>query len=455
MTVLRLIFLPLVIVFLVIGCAGEPGIEAVRILEAEESLDMDDLWPGFDPLEIPVAIYDGQNTVLARHPAPPEGFAPMGHHADLQIYEGRYPAVTANTSGEIGGVSCAMIMMDLEDVHDAQVTQDKSYDEWASVLVHESFHVFQHYHHPDWGANEAVAFTYPVEDTVGLTLRRMAGAALREAVMAEDDGVAASWTAGALAYRADRYGRMSEEEVKYDRGIELMEGTAYYVESCCLRERGGELRMEAAFSANEFRKRCYCTGRACCVLLDRFSPGWKDRLEGGEIVSLDSLLAEALVLRRVVPQQFPKIRYEEEFQRATQEVSGILVERARQRDEFFGADGWRLVIDVGNQSNVFWSAGFDPMNMVRLQEREVLHKRWVKLSGATGVVEVMNRQALTVGVGPHPMFDGVKRVVLTGLEDEPIFVVKGENAIIEMEGLTAKFSSVAVSRDEHAVTVRI
>ncbi|MEZ0472304.1 hypothetical protein [Luteimonas salinilitoris] len=35
------------------------------------------LWPGFDPLAVPLAVYDGKRTFLFRHPSPPEGFVPV------------------------------------------------------------------------------------------------------------------------------------------------------------------------------------------------------------------------------------------------------------------------------------------------------------------------------------------------------------------------------------------
>jgi len=33
-------------------------------------------WPGFDPLAVPLALYDGQATWLFRHPHPPPEFGP-------------------------------------------------------------------------------------------------------------------------------------------------------------------------------------------------------------------------------------------------------------------------------------------------------------------------------------------------------------------------------------------
>lgn len=58
-----------------------------------------------------------------------------------------------------------------------------SADEWAALATHEIFHVFQRALHPGRSGNEADYFTYPVDDTTALALRRvetLVGAALAE-----------------------------------------------------------------------------------------------------------------------------------------------------------------------------------------------------------------------------------------------------------------------------------
>jgi len=72
-----------------------------------------DLWPGFEPLRIPAAIYDeaaGQ-TFLFRHPAPPGEFHPVSGETQTQVAPGRYEGVTANTNGSIGGAGTALLVL--------------------------------------------------------------------------------------------------------------------------------------------------------------------------------------------------------------------------------------------------------------------------------------------------------------------------------------------------------
>lgn len=162
-------------------------------------------WPGFDPLSVPLAIYAGGRTYLFRHPSPPEGFAPLaGAEPATSVFEGRHPAMIANTSMDIGGVTTATLLADdgSAEPPDARAL--------AAVAVHEAFHVFQRRRHPGWRANEANLLTYPTDDAGLLALRRRESAALRRALAAADgadDATAACWTRLALEARPGDTGR--------------------------------------------------------------------------------------------------------------------------------------------------------------------------------------------------------------------------------------------------------
>jgi hypothetical protein len=100
-----------------------------------------DLWPGYEPLVIPLAIYDGERTVLFRHPSTPAGSTPLAEaKPDVFAYPGRHPAVVSNSSAEIGGTMTATLLAD---------GAPKSATELAAVALHEAFHVYQRQHHPE------------------------------------------------------------------------------------------------------------------------------------------------------------------------------------------------------------------------------------------------------------------------------------------------------------------
>lgn len=179
------------------------------------------LWPRFEPLTTPLAIFDGTQTYLFRHPAPPAGFT-------AGIFAGRFPAVTSNSSADIGGVTTATLRADAAG--SATATQ------LAAVALHEAFHVYQRTHHKSWSANEGDLFLYPVDNAGLLGLRRMESAALRNALVGGGRGDrTACWAALAMRYRATRFAAMDSAFATYERRTELNEGLATYVQ---LRARG-------------------------------------------------------------------------------------------------------------------------------------------------------------------------------------------------------------------------
>lgn len=159
-------------------------------------------WPGFDPLTIPLAIFTGEHTFLFRHPSPPEGFTPAtGAEPGTFVFTGRHPAVTSNSSAEIGGTVTATLLADGRRATVPPTTL-------AAVAMHEAFHVYQRARHASWIGNEGNVFLYPVDDATVLSLRRLESAALQRALTAPDSAAAACWTRVTLDYRRARFAAM-------------------------------------------------------------------------------------------------------------------------------------------------------------------------------------------------------------------------------------------------------
>ena len=53
-------------------------------------------WPGFNPMEWPIALFDGNKTILLRHPSPPPEFVPLPGQPGVLVMPGRHPAVVGN-----------------------------------------------------------------------------------------------------------------------------------------------------------------------------------------------------------------------------------------------------------------------------------------------------------------------------------------------------------------------
>jgi len=427
------------------GC-GSDGERSAAALEREVRLVSEgrQFWPGYDPLAVPLAIFDGTSTFLFRHPTPPDGFV---EREELYVFEGRHAAVVANSSARIGGVSTATVMLE-------SLPAESTLSEWAALVVHEGFHVFQGTTGRRWGANEADLFLYPVDDAELLTLRRLETEALGRASAARERDVAAGWAQRALDLRSERFDGMDPAFQAYERGIETHEGTATYVEYGVMGRTRPDFPAEG-FDAEDVRSRAYTTGVAWALLLDRFSPTWRDGFDGDDNRHLYSTLAEVLLTTQEPSREcvFTVPEREDVARVAREDVERVLVQRTERRSEFESLPGWQIIVRA-DETEPLWPQGFDPLN-VRRVDGGVLHTRFLKLGNESGALEVMGDAVLTDEVGPHPLFNGVRRLILAGLEAEPLVEVEGEHVRISSPTFNADFTGASVQVSRGQVTVHL
>jgi hypothetical protein len=425
--------------------ATDPQSAAVLALEnrVHEIAGSTTLWPGFDPLTVPLAVYDGTHTYLFRHPNPPAEFTPQD---GMFVYVGRHPAVVANTSAAIRGVPTATVMLE------GPITKDEL-DNTAAVVMHESFHVFQGTTGRHWGADESQLFLYPVDDADLLALRRLETEALRRAFEAPDNAGAACWAEKALELRRERFARMDSSFAAYERGIETMEGTAFYVESRAAGRSAPEFPPDG-FAAETVRKRAYVTGLAWALLLDRFQPGWQNGFASRDGRFLDGDLESALAgADWPTGCPFSTADRTAAQDRARGDVNELRETRAALEEHIATEPGWRLVIEADPKAPL-WPQGFDPMNIRRL-DSGLLHTRFLKLGNATGLFEVMGDTVLTEGVGPHPLLNGVRRVVMAGLDSEPAVTEAAGTLTISYPTVKAMFRNAVLERSGKRITIRL
>lgn len=401
------------------------------------------LWPGFDPLSIPLAVFDGRQTYLFRHPSPPAGFKSVGgSNPKVFVRDGRLEEVTANSSAMIGGVSTATIMQ--------MGSQQNMIPEFvAPVAIHEAFHVFQRAHHKDWIANEADLFIYQFDVPQMLTFRRLESEALRRALMNYDAEKARCWTRTALQFRNERFGKIDPRFSAYERGTELNEGLATYVQA---RSTDKIVEMPAGeFPGTEVRQRAYASGSAMATLLDRFSPQWKQEFDRGDGKSLDKSLSDAVGVGNICA--FTQWETALPAQRSWEEQDLLWKKRSDRVAAFKSKPGWRLVVDWA-MGDPLWAQGFDPLNVERLGADTFLHTRFVKLGNANGQIEFMNVESLTEAAGIDPMANGFKQVMATGLQ-KPVVSDSAGFTKISGSGITAKFRNAIVSVDSTVITVKL
>jgi hypothetical protein len=392
------------------------AVDSAAIMAEVDRLAKKPLWPGFDPRTTPVAIYDGARTRFFHHPAPPADFTPP----------------RANTSVELGGVLTATVLVD----------RQKPAAEWAPIVIHESFHVFQRKRHAVWSANEGDLFTYPLEDPQALALRRLESMAFARALRDS------CWTSAALKLRKERFLKLPPEAIAYERKSELNEGLAQYVERLAAGRKPEW--PEAEFPPDGIRLRSYVAGETLAVLLDRARPEWKRELESGDPRPLDELLAGAPKPAGCAPTEDER---QSALERAQKDVEALRARRADKRKEVEGRRGVRVVVRA--ELAPLWPQAFDPWNVERLGGSELLHTRWLKLGNDAGAIEVLGRDALTDGAGAHPLFQGVKTLMLTGFEAEPTVTNEGGVLHLEGGGVTLDLKGARLSKNGPIWTIKL
>jgi hypothetical protein len=421
--------------------AETPKVTAAAILAEFDRLAVQPLWPNFDPKKTPLAIYDGERTILVRHPSPPPEFKKEG---EVWAFAGKYPVLRANTSMELGGVTTATLLVDPDRPRTAR--------DWASIMIHETFHVFQRERHSTWSGNEAELFVYPMDDAGPLAARRLETEAFRRALAAKEPKEAACWTSRALDERRDRFSKLPAGAVGYERGTELNEGLANFVENLALGKTQGPDLPASEYAAEDVRSRAYPIGFAQAALLDRFDPTWRQGMEAGQAASLDELLARTIAGKPAADCGFKPEETAAASARSKADVLRLVQTRRERRQAFLDRRGWRLEIA---SAKPLWPQGFDPLNVTLVAKGEILHRRWVKLGNDDSTLEVLDREALTQAVGEHPLFDGVRDLQVTGLPAEPKVTQEGEFVVIAAEGITAKLKGAKVEKGERVLKVMV
>ena len=414
----------LVTILLLIALVHQPTHAGDKVLAPELALAVEDaflnastqqeFWPGFLPQSIPLAVFDGQQTYLFRHPNPPPEFARQTLNGRLLFrHDGRHPAVTANTSAEIGGVLTGTVLAD------AKATEQDS-RALAAIALHETFHVFQRQKHPGWQANEASLFLYPVDDVAQLRLRRAESAALQRALHERDKLAARCWAKQAMQYRAQRFALLDKAFAEYERRTELNEGLANYIQLMAAGSLPPSI-SDAEFPPGEIRHRSYVIGPAVASLLDRFASGWKDTVNGSEDRFIDEVLSEALAKTPTSSSGscgLTEAQLAVLARAAERDIKTLVQQRQAKSEQFAKHAGWRLVIETG-KAQPLWPQGFDPLNVETIASG-LLHSRFLKLGNDRCTMSMVDEAgndfaAVTLGAGAHPLFNGVKRVEVAGL----------------------------------------
>jgi len=439
------------------GQTQRGGPDVFAFVSAIDAAGAGRVWPGFDPSAWPVALFDGNQTILLRHPNPPGEFAPMPDRAGVLRMPGRHPAVVSNSTREIAGVRTATVV----------ATPDRSVESTMLASIEEVFHVFFLGRHANVRPNEMVRYGYPVKAERNLALLLAEDEALARALEAGSAQQAATWVAAALRIRRERVSGLGGDVRAFETALEMMEGTANYVARVAVGEAAGATaaRLREPRAADGIRWRFYDSGAAVCLLLDRFEPGWKTRIDAEPEVTIADLLDSAVARSGEAPAAFTA----EEISGFETAVSAAIAElsarQSRLREELLGRGGFRVLVEVAAGAAPLLFRQFDPINLLVLDSGEVVHARSFTLAGPEGTIELANPRfargsyagtvAMTVAAGHHPLGEGIRRVTIVGLTAAPRVEERDGVLTVEAEGLRMSLRGTEARTEGETVLIRL
>ena len=402
----------------------------------------DDFWPGFDVQVMPVMMFDGENTHLFRYPEKPEGFESSELDPNVFVFAGRYPEINACTSISFGETRVATYMFPGE-------SDSTTVENAAAVVAHELFHVFQDQHFPAVHANEASLFGYPYRDEGVARIRIIEDALIRRIVKEQNQDSKVGLIKRFLALRFERFTRMDEEYSLYERRVELIEGTAQYIQNSMERIDPGTFAVGIPVQMDKVRNRCYYTGYFLCLWLDEYAPGWKPVVSNRSNPSLDLLLLDALLRSPIPAAEIEDSLREHARLEAAKQIDQYTHFLAELKHDFLSRPGWTIEITVDPGANMLSLRGFDPVNVSSLGGGEVLHQRMLRLAcRESGNFEMIGSQCVTFGPKKHPVFHGMTRVILTGYPNLDAFSFENGTSSYHSDELAFSFTHTRLERDD-------
>jgi hypothetical protein len=416
-----------------------------------------ELWPGFDATRYPIAVFDGQRTLLFRHPDPPEEFRPLEGHEGVWASPGKHPAMRWNSNADIGGTSTATLLLTIE--------AGRSVEYEAHILFHEVFHLFSKPLHPTWRPNEMWRYSYPMDDVDNYRQLLLEEEALARAVDSNNDGSTASWTAAALAIRTERSAKLSEEHRTFETALELQEGTAVYMGRSAIGIADDTGRLLEDRGPEGIRWRCYETGSAIAVILDRLLPGWKRTLDGEPDTTFTELLEMTIAAREVTPATFNTEELTSVSNRSEAAISNLEVERSALYEDFSGR-GKRVVVRLTDEDEQLVTGRFNPMAVEVLRNGQILQAHFLAADHPRGEVSLQNPHyvrgsldgviALTTpALQVHPFLYGYRQIVISGFSGDPKVVRDGDAVTIEAEGLKLDFNGATIESNEDELVITV
>ena len=413
--------------------AGAKPVTDIRAVMREHALIAEnDLWPGFDPEQIPVAIYDSVRTWLFFSDQPPEGFRAADDYAGAYFFDGQYPLVRGNSVVRFGEAWTATSVL---SNHSRRTNERYTPGDIAGIIVHEQFHVFQRTKHPGWRQNDGVLLFYPRETKEALFLRRIEKEAFKRAVLSERKEELAGWALAALDYRKERVDRLPVQYGNYEKDLQLTEGLSDYIERIA---RGVDplnaSNMTNGIAPAGVRDLGYWEGRWIAMILDRLSPDWKNYLENNDTLYLEEILESELQHLPCGKLAFSDIEVSQIKAEAEEDFDLWQIKKAEEIESYKNLPGYK--IEINSISDPLNIRIFEPLEMETLPERAVFHRMIFSAANQKGSIRIFNHPCITG-------FDESYRLIeltVFGLPEAPEVNLKEKKLTLKYEGINLELN---------------
>jgi hypothetical protein len=420
--------------------AVRPVADIRAVMKEHALIAGNDLWPGFNAGEIPLAVYDSVNTWLFFSDQPPEGFRSADDYAGVFVFDGQYPLVRGNSIVRLGEKLTATSIL---SNYSRRTSERYTPRDMAGIIVHEQFHIFQREKHPGWRQNDGVLLFYPEETKEALFLRRIEKEAFKRAVMSEPEEETAGWAMAALDYRKERLNRLPVQYGNYEKDLQLTEGLSDYIERIA---RGVDplnaSNMTNGIAPAGVRDLGYWEGRWIAMILDRLSPDWKNHLEKNDTLYLEEILESELQDLPCGKLAFTEIEVSQIKAEAEKDLDLWQIKKAEEIDGYKKLPGYR--IEINSTSDPLNIRIFEPLEIEILPERTVFHRVIFSAANQKGNIRIFNHPCIT---GFDDSYRLVK-LIIYGLPVLPVANPEEKKLIFKYEGITLELNYAELRTDD-------
>ncbi len=427
--------------------AIKPVTDIRAVMKEHALIAENDLWPGFNIKEIPVAVYDSVNTWLFFSDQAPEGFRQADDDSGVLVFEGQHPLVRGNSVVRFGETWTATSVL---SNYSRRTSERYTPRDMAGIIVHEQFHVFQRTKHPDWRQNDGVLLFHPEETKEALFLRRTEKEAFKRAVLSGSREEIAGWSLTALDYRKERLDMVPAPFRNYERDLQRTEGLSDYIERIA---RGVDplnaSNMTNGIAPAGVRDLGYWEGRWIAMILDRLSPEWKMNLESKDTLFLEEILESAMMDSPFSKQTFSESEINLLKVESDKVFDDWQVKKAGEIESYKNLPGYS--IEISSISSPLNIRIFEPLEIELLPDRVVFHRLIFSAANQKGSIRVLNHPCITY-------FDESFRLVklcIYGLPEAPEVITEEKKLIIKYRDISLELNYTELKAEGNVYHVSI